>query len=108
MPSQMSRVTFAPAVGSAMPRPPRERAYHDRTLADQRSAWRIATRGNAPQRARREAAVIRAGVAVRGGTRVAPAVGMVTLTRWPTTLFVALVLLGCAGRADAKRPPSAF
>jgi hypothetical protein len=30
------------------------------------------------------------------------------LTRWPTTLFVAFLVLGCAGPADAKRAPSAF
>lgn len=34
--------------------------------------------------------------------------GMVAFTRWPTMLFVALLVLGCAGYADAKRPPSAF
>ncbi len=33
---------------------------------------------------------------------------MIALTRWPTTLFVVLVLLGCTGNSDAKRPPSAF
>lgn len=32
---------------------------------------------------------------------------MVALSRWPTTLFVALLILGCAGQVDAKRP-SAF
>lgn len=33
---------------------------------------------------------------------------MVAMTRRPRALFVALLVLGCAGQAHAKRPPSAF